>query len=103
MHQFSSMARLLHLVAAILFLASPSVRGDAVEVRLSADGKALRPVVIAEQASAPTKAAAAELADYLGRITGAKFVVQSGDGTSGIALGKPGDFPALHLQAPWRE
>jgi len=63
--------------------------------RLAADGKALLPIVVSAGASAGTKAAAARLGDYLGRIADANFTVQTGDGTSGIAVGCAEDFPVL--------
>ena len=44
---------------------------------LADQGKALQPIVISNQASKETKLVADELADYLGRITGAKFEVQT--------------------------
>lgn len=66
-------------------------------VELSADARALQPVVVAADASERVTAAARTLADYLGRITGAKFDVAAGDGSSGIAVGMPGDFPALRV------
>ena len=62
---------------------------------LAADGRALLSVVISANASAETKAVATTLADYLGRISGAKFPVQTGDGAGGIVVGRWGDFPAL--------
>lgn len=44
---------------------------------------------------------AARLANYLSRITDAKFEVATGDGTTGIAVGVPGDFPASGIKALW--
>jgi len=64
-------------------------------VALAKDGKALRRVVVAEAASERVQAAAATLADYLGRIAGAPFEVAVGHGESGIAVGVGTDFPAL--------
>jgi hypothetical protein len=77
---------------AVLLLAGPAVAKPA-ELPLAADGKALVPVVVSEKASAATKQVAAELADHLGRITGAKFEVVAGDGTKGIVLGTIAEFP----------
>jgi hypothetical protein len=68
---------------------------------LAADGKALRPVVVAKNASSRTQAAARTLAAYLGRISGAKFAVAEGDGRAGIAVGLPEHFPAVGLKNPW--
>lgn len=66
----------------------------AVETRL-ADGTALMPITISERASSEVKASATRLATYLGKISGADFKVQIGDGLNGIALGRAEDFPAL--------
>lgn len=60
---------------------------------IAADGKALVPVVISPKASESTKAAAEELAAYLGRIASAKFDVATGDGAKGIVLGTIAEFP----------
>jgi hypothetical protein len=70
-------------------------------VRLAADGKALTPIVVGKGTSDRVRRAAATLADYLGRITAAKFEVIEGDGTTGLAVGRPADFPALSLGKLW--
>lgn len=72
----------------------------ATPARLAADGKALQPIVISANASDATKAVAAELADYLGRISGAKFEVRTGDGARGIVLGTLAEFPNASLAQP---
>ncbi len=77
-----------------------AVQAPAAEtLNLADQGKALLPVIVSTTASDPTKAAAAELATQLGRISGAKFEVQTGDGASGIAVGRAEDFPALKTGA----
>jgi hypothetical protein len=63
------------------------------ELALAADGRALVPVVVSPNASPATRAVAAELAGYLGRITGAAFEVVTGDGSRGIVLGTLAEFP----------
>lgn len=63
--------------------------------RIADDGRALMPIVTAEGASEEVHAAAADLADYLGRIAGAHFEVATGDGSAGIVLGAAADFPEL--------
>ena len=68
--------------------------------RLAADGKALLPIVISPLASQGTKDIAAELAGYLGRVTGAEFTVQTGDGAEGIVLGTLVQFPDAALEQP---
>ena len=71
------------------------------EVILSGGGKVLHTVVSGEAASDRTQAAAATLAGYLSRITGARFKTATGDGRRGIAVGLPGDFPALQSAGRW--
>ena len=63
------------------------------ELPLAAGGKALVPIVVSEQASPATRQVADELADYLGRTSGAKFEVVTGDGTKGVVLGTLAEFP----------
>src|SRR4051794_994301 len=60
---------------------------------LAEDGRALLPIVISEKASEGTKQVAAELADYLGRMAGATFKRETGDGSRGIVLGTLAEFP----------
>ena len=69
----------------------------AVAVPLADRGKALLPIVVSAAASDEAKANAADLARYLGRMAGARFDVQTGDGRSGIAVGQVEDFPELKL------
>jgi len=64
-------------------------------LRLANEGKALLPIVIGENASGETQAAADELARMLGRISKAEFAVETGDGSRGIVLGVPADFQNL--------
>src|SRR4051794_32459534 len=68
---------------------------------LAADGKPLVPVIVAKNTSERVRLAARTLADYLGRISGAKFAVETGDGTTGVVVGLPEQFPALALKNPW--
>lgn len=73
-------------------------RPSAVETHLAADGSAVMPIVISTNATEIVTNAANDLAAYLGKISGADFVVTNGDGTAGIAVGLAGDFPALDLR-----
>lgn len=82
----------------ILFCAAGTC-WSAEKVLLADGGKQRHSIVVAASASDATKAHAATLADYLGRIAGAKFDVQSGDGNSGIAVGRAEDFPKLKTGA----
>ena len=56
-------------------------------------GKPQTEIVVGKDASERTKGAAETLAEYLQYISGAKFVIEEGDGSHGIAIGLPGDFP----------
>src|SRR5207302_10437711 len=69
----------------------------AAEVRLATKGQALLPVVISAQASDTTRMVAAELADYLGKISGARFEVRMGAGATGVVLGTLAEFPQPEL------
>ena len=64
-------------------------------VTLAEGRRARQAVIVAAGASEATRAAAAELAEVLGRIASAPFEVRPGDGTQGIAVGVAGDFPAV--------
>lgn len=65
---------------------------------LARGGRALQPIVISHSASAGTKAIAAEMAEYLKRISGASFTVKTGDGHEGIVLGSIREFPTPSLR-----
>lgn len=65
------------------------------EVPLAEGGRALQSVVVGATAGERTRKAAGELADSLGKITGAPFAVAEGDGRSGLAVGVPADFAGL--------
>lgn len=86
-------------VALMLFTALAWCRGGATPAQaapltteLASGKRALLHVVVGPQASTATKAVAADLAAYLGRMSGAEFKVEVGDGAAGIVLGQPGDF-----------
>jgi len=68
--------------------------------RLADHESACQPIVISAHASETTKAVAGELAEYLGRIAGAKFEVQAGDGSQGIVMGTLAEFPHPSLTKP---
>lgn len=84
----------------LALLLAPCVAPAAPPIRLAAGGKALCPVVVSTNASAATRAVAAELAEYLGRISGAAFDVLTGDGSRGIVLGTLAEFPDSALAKP---
>ena len=66
---------------------------------LSSEGKAKMSVRIGAQASPAVRAVAAELAKMLGRLSGAEFTVETGDGSRGIVLGRPAEFTGLPFTA----
>lgn len=68
--------------------------GKAVLVK---NGKGLVSIVIGENPTVRVREAAAELGIYLGKMSGAEFKTQAGDGKAGIAVGLAADFPALNL------
>jgi hypothetical protein len=68
-----------------------------VALTLARGGTALHAVVVGATATEPVQAAAHDLADTLQRISGARFEVRPGDGTSGLAVGTAADFPAMGL------
>jgi len=87
-----------HCAVALLlgvFLMTGSGCVQAESARLAGGGQALMPIIVAPDASETVRAAAADLAEYLGRIAGAQFEVTEGDGSSGIVLGTAAQFPAL--------
>ena len=83
------------MLLAAPFLLCGAIGFGAPETAISANGKALLPVIVGEKASPRVRAAAGTLAEYLKRITGATFEVREGDGRAGIAVGTWADFPAL--------
>jgi hypothetical protein len=89
----------LCLAAAVVLCLSVSVPPSAAAetVTLAARGRARFPVVVAPEAPQRVRAAAGELAEYLGRIAGAEFAVEEGDGSRGLAVGAFTDFPKLRL------
>lgn len=66
---------------------------------ISVKGRANMAVAVSALASPRVKAAARTLAGQLKRITGSDFELTTGDGASGLALGRVGDFPSLGLDA----
>ena len=71
--------------------------------QLAVDGEARLAIVVTDGADARVRAAAETLADYLGRITGASFNVETGDGAAGIVVGQAGDFTALPFEIAFDE
>jgi hypothetical protein len=92
----------ISVIAAIIFGLSVSslLAEESVPplVELAKDGKALVAVTIGPHASDAVKASAADLAKYLGQITGGSFTVEVGDGARGLVLGLPIDFDNLPFE-----
>lgn len=80
----------------LLLMSSHVILAEPVKVTLAESKTAIHPVAVGEKATPETKAAAAKLAEYLRKITGAPFQVVGGDGTSGIAVGRSDDFPRVN-------
>lgn len=85
----------------LLVLMPANVACAAEPCKLAADGKALQQLVVADKATERVRRTAQTLAEYLGKISDAKFAVSTGDGTSGIAVGLPADFPMLPFSKVW--
>ncbi|NQT18654.1 MAG: hypothetical protein HQ592_03035, partial [Planctomycetes bacterium] len=81
------------LAASVVF--GETERPAAPSVTLAADGVARLPVVVASNATERVRAAAADLAEMLGRITGAEFTLTNGPASAGIVVGTVDDWPAL--------
>jgi hypothetical protein len=86
-----------------LFSTAGQAADDTVRLAIASGHKPLVPVVVGRAASDRTKAAAGTLAGYLSRIAGARFEVVESDGTVGIAVGLPKDFPDRPFSARWAE
>jgi hypothetical protein len=80
-----------------LVLATPAAAVEPAPCVLAKDRKALPRIVVGPTATDRTRAAAKNLADHLGRITGGPFAVAEGDGDAGLAVGRASDFPKLKL------
>jgi len=93
MHLMLNFTRRLFLQASLattLLSSSPSVFAE--PVAITKEGASLLKIVTAETATPETKEVAGRLGQFLERISGAKFQLETGDGSSGIAVGLPGDF-----------
>lgn len=85
------------LFVVLTFVTFAAHRADGGEsVRLAADGRALRTIGVAQDASESVRKSAQTLADILTKISGASFVIETADGTPGIVLGYRHYFPGEH-------
>jgi hypothetical protein len=92
-----SSLRLFAAMALILICGCTQSRQSNLPVSIASDGKAAACITLADSASVPEKTAAAELASYLKKVTGAEFPVvkpQDAAGRPVIAVG-PGAAKAL--------
>lgn len=87
-----TLCKLLFVLGFSVSLAG-GLHAESARIALAEQGMALQPVIVSANAGDRVKAAAAELADYLGRISGVKFEVKTGDGSSGIVVGTAAEFP----------
>ncbi|MFA6567266.1 MAG: DUF4838 domain-containing protein [Victivallales bacterium] len=88
----------LLLVGAMLLNTGFAVAAP-VSAHLADNGSAKMSIVIGKTADDAVKAHAKPLAEYLKKISGAKFEIVEGDGKSGIAVGTFKDFPELKLDS----
>jgi len=88
------MKRLLFLFS-IFVLCVSSLPAQTV---LTQNGKARMPIVVSRTADASTREQATTLAQYLEKISGARFEIKEGDADAGLALGTVAEFPAFKDQ-----
>ncbi|NUQ62255.1 MAG: DUF4838 domain-containing protein [Pirellulales bacterium] len=89
------------LGSVVWFAAAGLTVAEVPTAQLAENGRANLPIVTSPQASQRVRDLAATLADYLQRISGAKFQVKEGDGRGGIAVGTAEQFPHLDLAGRW--
>ena len=91
------------LAAFLVFAAAPLLQDGLAsgEVVLAENNKACLPVLISEQASDRVQKAAKNLAYYLGRMSGAKFVVETNAATAGIVVGVASNHCAALPDVRW--
>lgn len=97
------MGRLIRVTYCFLFLLFSTnnidaVEMPAVEVQLAKGGAPLMSVFVSAKASESVKKSAADLSLYLGKISGATFKVETGDGSTGIVVGTPAEFSKLPFE-----
>lgn len=81
------------LLAILALIHCPGSSGA--EFAIASGKKAACNIQVSAQASERTRAAAADLAAMLKAISGAAFEIKEGDGTKGIVLGTPAEFPGI--------
>lgn len=88
-HLFTFALTLLAVTAMTTVQAAPA------QVQLAKNGQAALPIVVSPNATEEVGKAAASLAEYLGKISGAKFESRTGDTSKAIVVGLAKDFPEL--------
>lgn len=94
---FSSLTGVIPVVVLFSLLPWP-LAGALPTAVLAMNGEARMPIIVGENAAATVQTAAAELADYLQRMTGAEFTVKTGEGRQGLVLGEVDDFSDLPFE-----
>lgn len=89
-HRFRRNRVFLGLVGCLVAPLSSLSAQTLPEVSLASDGQAQMPIVVSREATVDVREAAAELADYLGRISGAVFRVEDTVAASGVSVGQKG-------------
>lgn len=91
-----SIQSLALIIAGLVITAAAAAAGTPpVNVQLARQGNASLPVVVSPNASEIVGQTAADLADYLGKISGATFERRTGSTDRAIVVGLASDFPEL--------
>ena len=89
---------ILHGLWLTIVLLTGTAAAETPTVELSRDSVASIPIVISAHASAGVLEFADELARYLGKMSGGKFVIETGNGNRGIVVGQSADFASLPFE-----
>ncbi|HQZ69545.1 MAG TPA: hypothetical protein PLY87_30880, partial [Planctomycetaceae bacterium] len=90
----------LSLALSTVLLSSLTVAkaAESSTVELTREGSARLPIIISDKASVEVRKSADELAEYLGKMSGGKFVIEIGNGSRGLVVGQPTDFASLPFE-----
>lgn len=95
------------LLACATACSTPAVKkisaSEPVKIRIASEGKALFPIVVAENAESAVWRSAEDLAKMLSAISSAEFKVEKGNGLCGIAVGTMDDFPEIPLKVSFNK
>ncbi|MCA9145341.1 MAG: DUF4838 domain-containing protein [Planctomycetaceae bacterium] len=97
-HRFRRACRLFAFAGFLVAPLSSLSAKSPTELCLSSDGQAQLSVVVSPAATPDVREAAEDLADYLSRMTGAAFRVESGDAARGIVVGLVSSFTDLPFE-----